>query len=292
MTYSLKDRVLISKALRIKTAKTIARILAERRNISEIEFRDLIRSKLLDGKKVHKEAYYNPPPFGIAVLFGSKNNFSRLSFESLRDEKNWPTNRNFFREKDSAGTFYVSPVDMGSAMVGDYGISIYNGKNKEIQKHFKNCVEILRKTSEFAKVGMELRELYNYYNMLVREYGVKKTHIKLQKQNIKVGDNLGHTIPWSYEKPTKKEQGIISGRDFNKIKNLICSKRIFINSEAKFKIKNTMSFTAEFRSESKKSPVLPNTSFHVMVSFINGKKTILDNFSEIFKAVGMDYMQK
>ncbi|PIR68060.1 hypothetical protein COU49_02685 [Candidatus Nomurabacteria bacterium CG10_big_fil_rev_8_21_14_0_10_35_16] len=290
MSELLKNRVLISKTLRTKTANTIAKILSDNKNISEIQFRDLLKSKLLNNKNVHREGYYNPPPFGIATLFGSEKNFSRLSFGTLRDKEKWPKDNNIFKKEGGIGTIYVSPVHLATGMVGDYGISIYNGKNKLIQKHFKNCVEILKKIAEFAEVGMEFRELYSYYNKLLKKYNTKKTYIILQKHNKKVGDNLGHTIPWSYEKPTKKEQEIISGKDFGKIKDLICSKRIFLNFTAKFKIPPTIAFTIEFRSESKKPPILPNTSFHIMVLFINGKKTILQNFDNVFKATGMDYM--
>lgn len=45
----------------------------------------------------------------------------------------------------------------------------------------------------------------------------------------KARSNIGHTIPWSYEKPTNEETAIIEGDDFDKLKNLISSKRVNLN---------------------------------------------------------------
>ncbi|HEV7701933.1 MAG TPA: hypothetical protein VGO63_00590 [Candidatus Paceibacterota bacterium] len=288
---SVEERIFISKNLREKTAKSIAEILLRNKNISETKFRDKLKLKVLDGKKVYKEGYYSPPPFGIAALFGYNKDFKRLSFGTLRIKEKWPKNKYVFKREAGTATFYVSPVNISTGMIGDFGISLYTGNDKTIQTHFKNCVKILDELGKFAKVGMEFRELYKQYNMLLKKYGVKKTQIILQKYNKNVGDNLGHAIPWSYEDPTETELSILSRKNFKNVKNLIRKKRIFINSKARFKILPTMAFTLEFRAGSKKLPLLPNTSFHIMVFFLKGKKTVLINFDEIFKAVGMKYMQ-
>jgi hypothetical protein len=107
----------------------------------------------------------------------------------------------------------------------------------------------------------------------------------------KVKTNIGHTVPWSYEDPTPEELSIINGTDFDKLKNLISSKRINLNEKEDFKIPPTIAFTTEFRAESNKDPHLPNASFHLIVSFVDGKKEVLGGFNTVFQATRMDFIK-
>ena len=54
-------------------------------NITEIEFQKEWFKNLEQEENVIADGWYNPPPYGMAVLFGD-----RVSFDSLRNEDNWP----------------------------------------------------------------------------------------------------------------------------------------------------------------------------------------------------------
>ncbi len=95
--------------------------------------------------------------------------------------------------------------------------------------------------------------------------------------------NLGHTIPGSYGK-------INFGKSFEEIKSTITKERIYIKETTNFKIPETCAFTIESRLEDIHKPYLPSVYFHFVVCFDEGEKIILENFSKIFSAVGMDYM--
>jgi len=97
------------------------------------------------------------------------------------------------------------------------------------------------------------------------------------------GINLGHTIPGSYE-------NINFGRSFEEIRQAITKGRIYIKETTDFKIPETCALTIESRLEDLHKPHLPSTYFHFIVCFDNGKKSILENFSQIFETVGMSYM--
>ena len=77
---------------------------------------------------------------------------------------------------------------------------------------------------------------------------------------------------------------------FEEIKKTITQERVYIKEIVNFKIPETCAFTVESRLEDLNYPDLPSVYFHFIVCFDKGKKIILENFDQIFKAVGMDYM--
>ena len=138
--------------------------------------------------------------------------------------------------------------------------------------------------AEHTEVGMNFRDLCNF---AADSFKGKLTMTKWVARNSDPNQtiNLGHTIPGSFE------DNLIFGNTFEEIKETIRVKRVpFIDTED-FKIPNTCAFTVESRLEDFKNSNLPSVHFHFIVCFDNGKKTILENFDEIFKTVGMDYIK-
>ena len=97
----------------------------------------------------------------------------------------------------------------------------------------------------------------------------------------KVGTNLGHTIPWTHKDPTESEQAIISGNSFEKLKNLISSKRVNVNSRETFKIPENIVFTFEARLEDSEDSKMPLVFFHLLVVFRYGKRGIVSGFEDL-----------
>ena len=251
---------------------------------SELEF----CASLTEGLKKHSELYgqgwYDPPPGGVVALFSDEKSFSRVLFDTLRKEEFWPNSQHIFN-KTSVGFVYCSPVDRPTGIIGDFAVTVYRGTDIQVQEHLKRCLAIVERAAEFAKVGMEFREIHNFSQKLLFDEGLSNR--RTLTYTDKVGTNIGHTIPWSYEDPTPEEEKIISSQDFNALKKLISSKRINLNKEERFKVPKTIAFTVELRIEDPNDSTLPNTYSHVIVTFKSGTKKVVTNFNPVFEVMGM-----
>jgi hypothetical protein len=283
-----QERIKICKETRILAAQAMAEVLAENKIISEANFCSKVAKKLSAGQNLWPEGWYSPPPLGVSALFNDAEHPQRLLYDNLRKQEFWPKDNNIFAE-NSLGSIYASPVHKQTGIIGDFGLTIYTGKDERIQKHIKSCLEAVEETAEYAQIGMEFRELHQFCQKLMAEQGLNNNRTITYTDKVKT--NIGHTVPWSYEDPTPEELSIINGTDFDKLKNLISSKRINLNEKEDFKIPPTIAFTTEFRAESNKDPHLPNASFHLIVSFVDGKKEVLGGFNTVFQATRMDFIK-
>ena len=269
----------------IKTRKTAEEIvfkcLEKLNNLSEIELRDKLLTETKNHSELFSSGWYDPPQYGISVLFAQMP-FKRLGFNSMRNPVYFPS-ENFHFQKETAAIIYLSPVDRESGMIGDFAFTIYNGNNEEIKQHTKNCYKAILKMALHAEVGMKFSDLYNFSMNLVK--GEFKTIGEMTtNSDPNLGINLGHTIPGSFEKD------FIFGDSFEEIKDIIRTKRIYINEVENFVIPETCAFTVEARLEDFKKPELPKVYFHFIICFNKGKKIILEGYDKIFNKVGMNYM--
>jgi hypothetical protein len=265
-------------------AQAANNILQSNNNISEQQFAALLKAQFKNNNNLHSKGWYEPPPDGISALFSSSDNFNRLQYDTLRKQQFWPQ-ANYKFDKNGAGMLYASPIDKASGIIGDWGITIYRGEDASVQSHIAACLHVLELASDYAQVGMELRELHDYTQHVFKEN--KLNNARTIAWTDTTGTNLGHTIPWTYEAPTTAELEIIKHGPFEKLKGLISNKRIHINSSEHFKIQETMALTLEARLDHNTNSLLPNTYFHLIISFQNGVKQVSSGFNDVFKAVGM-----
>lgn len=280
----LGDRIDVCENLRRQTSEAMSKVLNDCSNLSETEFRDHLARELFTGETVYKEGWYNPPPLGIAALFCNESDTKRSYFSSLRHEEYWPRDDRRLGN-DSVGLIYASPVDVKTGMIGDIALSVYRGSSEAVRNHFQQSLFIVETIAEYAKVGMSFRELFDYAQEVLEKNVLSQTSF-LSTEN-KLIKNIGHTIPWSYELPTVEEQSVIEGDDFEKLKNLISKKRIFLDANQEFKIPETICFTVEMNISNPNNSELPSVYFHLLVAFKGGKKTIFANFDPILQAIGM-----
>jgi len=277
---SLIERIKICQLVREETARITNEILKKNSALSEVDFRNLTIKNLFDQRELHQSGWYDPPPFGVAALF-SQAPYTRLQFDTLRSKKFWPQKENFLT-KESVGIIYLSPVHRESGIIGDFGATFYYGKDEKIVRHLKKSLSLLEKVTDFIEIGMEFRKIHEFAQQLFQKNEVNNHRTTVH--NDPAGTNLGHTVPWTYEDPTTEEEKIIEDGDIETLRNLISKKRIYINALEKFKIPSTIAFTFEARLEDSENSHLPNAFYHLIVCFINGKKTILKNFECIFLA--------
>lgn len=263
-----------------KAAVILAEALREVYGGSEAELRNKILKLLGKDPALFPMGWYDPPPGGIAVL-SDVAPFDRLKYDTLRTEDNWPSQDSRMESESVIGIAYVSPVDRVTGMFGDIGLTVYSGKDQGIRDHIRECYACIVEIAEKAQVGMSFSELNaqasDIFNAAKKTIGWMTTYHDPQKIN------LGHTVPGTIS------DGFAVSSDFEDVKEQIRSKRVYINAIETYRIPDTCAFTVEARLTDPDLK-MPNTFFHVIVAFVNGKRTVLTNFDEIFRAAKMDYM--
>jgi hypothetical protein len=254
---------------------------------SELDIARHLKQITANHAKTFDSGWYSPPPNGIGVLLGCLDNLTRLDFDSLRKLENWPKNDYFF-ERETVGLIYMSPIDRTSGMIGDFGLTLYRGKNQAVRRQLKLAYKITSLMAEHATVGMKLRDLFEFGQKTLTDNGAISGRMFLINDPSDI--NFGHTVPWSYEMPTGEEQQTIDSGDFNQIKELISSKRVYINRDENFRIPKTCAFTIEPRVVTIDESGQPRLAyFHIMVAFKNGQK-IVSGFDSIFAKLDMNYI--
>ncbi|MBU2632480.1 hypothetical protein KKG52_02080 [Patescibacteria group bacterium] len=101
---------------------------------------------------------------------------------------------------------YASPVDRKTGIIGDFEMTLYFGKNPQIAGLLKTNLEIIKELFVFAKIGMSLSEITKKGLLIIKEKGLSNNVLSI---NDPTSTNIGHTIPFSYEKLSKSEKNII-----------------------------------------------------------------------------------
>lgn len=263
------------------TAEILKKSLVGIDNLSEYEVREKILLEMQKYPELFSGGWYNPPPSGIVVLFGDKP-YNRLQYDTLRKKDYWPA-KNIFKTTESVGMTYISPVNKKTGMFGDIGFTFYLGQNEKIKTHLRNSYFAILEIAKHAEPGMKFSELCGLA-FKIYQHKFKPTFWLTTNSDTNHALNLGHTVPGSLEDEPNP------GRDFEQIKDYIKTKRIYINDNEPFVIPQTCAITIESRVEDYNDPAMPSAFFHFIVCFEQGKKTILNNFEKIFKAVGMNYI--
>jgi hypothetical protein len=188
------------------------------------------------------------------------------------------------------GITYLSPVDKSTGIICDYGVTYYLGNNKKIQDHLRNCLAATEDIAQQAEVGMSFKGLYIRADRIIAERGLHNDWMITYNDPTHSAD-YGHTTPWTHEIPTEKEKHVIDSEDFRALKDLISSKRLYINSIEDFAIPENVVFSIEPRLGSKNDPRLPCGYFYCLVAFQDGEKKVVSNFNPIFDTLGIKYMR-
>lgn len=284
-TVCKKTRKIAANSLYI----VLKKVLSSNEPVSEAQFRDKWLQELRKHKDIFPEGWYTPPPHGIGVLFATDRNVERLKFKSLRFEEYWPQNNIYLNKKCGFAMLYCSPVDRKSGIIGDFGMSIYFGKNKNIKEIIKKELNILYSIFNKVSVNMKLLDIHKIAKQEAEKNGF--TNEWWISNTDPTGTNYGHTIPGLLPEWNKKEINILNTENFQKIIKLINEGRRFVNAHEEIIIKPGLAFTIEPRALPKNNSKMPTIYFHTIALFKEGGgKELLTDFDEIFKLVGMSYM--
>ncbi|MBI5469807.1 hypothetical protein HY968_00590 [Candidatus Kaiserbacteria bacterium] len=274
------DPIATIKKTRAITTEILKESVASLEERSEAHLNSEVLKSISECPELYPAGWYDPPPGGCSMLF-DKRSFERLGYETLRDPKFWPRTDIIF-DDETVGLLYVSTIDRATGLFGDTGLTIYRGSDKKIRAHIREVYDTLRAACDVAEVGMTFAQL-NEEIMRIFLSRHKTIRWMITYNDPLKGANLGHTVPGSMVEQPK-------GRSFEEVRQWITRGRIFINSVEEFTIPTTCAFTIEARLVDTQDESLPNTFFHFIIAFSDGKKEILAGFDDIFRGVGMDYM--
>lgn len=203
----------------------------------------------------------------MAILFGN-----RVSFDSLRNEKNWSSDT-IINWKEDLLYAYCSPVDKVSGIIGDISVTLYFGKDKEIINHIKNCYNAILEVFDLLDKVKDSRELFIASEEIFTKHKLKNCIVS-KTDNTPL--DLGHTFPKleiiqsKYSLTKEEKQGISESRKF-------------INENSNWNFIEGMQFTIEPQLISTINAKLPQISQHYLVKKENGKFIICKDIDEILK---------
>lgn len=289
---SIESKLEVCRLTRALTARafhiSLDELLQKSNPISEVNLRDNWWAEMKKSQNIFPNGWYMPPPNGIGVLFGTEDNYQRMNYQSLRPPESWPQNDIILNKEKGIIYVYASPVDKATGIIGDWGMTIYFGKDPDIIRHLKQCFHLNHQVLEHAQSGMSFAELTKHATNMFLEQGLSN---QITSTTDSAGVNIGHTIPASYEQWTPEELTIFASKDWQKIFTMISKKRKFLNSQEPLLIKQGMAFTVEQRLTKPSVPKIPMSSFHtIALIHQDGRKELLTNFDDIFRLTDMNYM--
>lgn len=288
----ISDKLEICKNTREIAAETfyksLEELLKKKTKISEISLREKWLFELLKNKSIFPNGWYIPPPHGFIILFGRDEDIKRQLLKSARPKEFWPKGNIFLDKKTGVFSAYFSPIHRKTGIIGDFGLTMYFGKEPKIKRHLKKVFEINKKIFEFIKVGMKLSDVAKFGSKLSWKNNLDNI---IDSVSDPIKNNIGHTIPGIHKQWRKDELKCFESGNIKAIADIISKKRIFLNQVENTVIKPGMAFTIEPRLTDKHDNNLPMVYFHTIVLIKqNGEKELLTNFEEIFKLTKMDYM--
>jgi hypothetical protein len=224
--------------------------------------------------------WYAPPPDGCSVLIGNPPDFERARYLSLRHAEKFPRS-DICLSEESFFYAFSSPVSE-DYLLGDYGIVLSQSKSEEVRSTIRDLLSLVIRSALQAEVGMEFRELYQLTIDICGREGYKNDVFSITDPR---SSNVGHTLPWSYEEPTKEELLVLKNGSPEARREVISKKRVFLNDDSKLKITSPMAITVEPRLTKGR---LPPFGFHLTVVFENDKRYLIGGFNPVFEYLGMD----
>lgn len=241
----------IGRKIAFETLEVTLKELENKPNISEKDFFHKWQEEMSQNDNMIAEGWYTPPPKGMSVLSGNEQ---RISFDSLRNEKNWVSDKRIDWNNDLLYV-YASPVYIPTGMIGDIAVTLYFGKDEKIIKHFKNTNKAIKEIwNQLSKVRNS-QELFKISQEIFYQHRLKNCIIS-STDNTPL--DLGHTFT---KIDAKKENKILTREEINQLSK----DRKFINETTSWKFTKGLQFTIEPQLVSIDNPNLPQISYHYLI---------------------------
>jgi hypothetical protein len=268
-----------SNPARIVAVQTLSHVLNDvigKKRVSEITLREAWLEALRDHPSVSMNGWYDPPPGGVGILFGTEAD-GEFRAESLRPQSRWPTKR-FMDWRHGYVYAYCSPVDIGTGLAGDFGVTLYFGNDGRIVRHFQRCMEAtgeivssIKRDSRSGAVCRQAQEILAGYHL--------EMYIRSQTNFSEV--DLGHSLP-------KVPVGMIKDRELtsNGIEYARVNRR-FLSAGSDWELADGEQVTIEPSAISSKDRSLPQVSPHIVVGAAGDRLQVLDECTPLMKQFGL-----
>lgn len=257
--------------------ETLAEVF-EQDGISESEFAARWLHRLNDCGNLSINGWYDPPPNGLAVLFARADKPERLAFESLRLPQYWPANE-IADWSEGLLYAYCSPVNLNTGELGDFGITLYFGRDATIRQHFIGSYRSTQRVLDSITSEMSSRTLFRLSQRIFRAAHVENT---IASMTDTVPLDLGHTLPvlpTSLLGPERELQ--------DEAKHALGTSRQFVSDASDWLLHEVHGFTVEPQLVSSRNPRLPQISYHYTVEVTPEAINIHDECDELLRAYNL-----
>ncbi|XVS64344.1 hypothetical protein ACQPYE_39915 [Actinosynnema sp. CA-299493] len=265
----------IANPARAVSAATFAQTLDRLRNrpdVTEKEFATTWLEEMRSHESVSANGWYDPPPNGIAVLGG----LDRISFNSLRDEGNWPGSR-VIDFHSGALYAYSSQVNTVDAMPGDFAATLYFGDDPKIRSHFRRTYAATQEVLEVALRESSSRVIFDSSVAIFEKYGLQNCVVSYTDT---VPLDLGHTYPVVDEVELGANKQLVPV-DQDRIRHA----RLFLNGDSDWSLDSCAQFTIEPQLIDVANPDLPQVTYHYVV--IPGESSVLREQDSLLESLGL-----
>jgi hypothetical protein len=227
----------------------------DEQNLSEVQFRDIWLAGLRAAPQLCASGWYEPPPYGMAVISGKASSDSRVSFSSLRQPDFWPTDKSIGFERDALYC-YCSPISRVDLYPGDFAITLYFGDDPRVLHHFKNTIEAVKSLLSSIKATLNSAQLFEHSELTFGKFGLRNDVVSVTDIALK---DLGHSMP----RAEHSTSTLLSADEKERIRK----GRRFINGIDTWNLLGEKYFTIEPQLRSIEDPKLPQISFHFQCLF-------------------------
>nr|BFE98405.1 hypothetical protein GCM10020241_00810 [Streptoalloteichus tenebrarius] len=235
------------------------RALRGQTDVTEIDFRDQWHRRIAASGEMTWEGWYTPPSNGMAVLFASGADASRVHFRTFRDRESYVSSR-VIDWADGVILGYASNVHRMTGLPGDFATTVYLGEQPRIIEHFRRARAVCRDIIAAADGNMTAGELHRVGMRLLAERGLAGTTHSDTDPN---GDNIGHTLP---RLPVVPVGFTLRPEQVDRLRH----GRKFLRRDGDWRLDSVNQFTIEPQVVSSADASLPKVMLHYVVSMRDG----------------------
>ncbi|MEV0679180.1 M24 family metallopeptidase [Actinosynnema sp. NPDC050436] len=224
-----RGRMVVAEAF-IRTLRE----LRERGNVTEVGFRDHWHRVVVESGEMTWDGWYPPPLMGMAVLFATAADPSRVNFRTFRDGESF-VSRATLDPVDGIVLGYASNVHRRTGLPGDFATTVYLGREQRLLDHFRQAADVCREIASVVRPDLTAGELpAEALTALARRGLGGTTHSDTDPD----GHNVGHSLP----------------------------RRLFVRRGGDSRLDSVDQFTIEPQVGSPDDPTLPKIMLHYVVS--------------------------
>ena len=246
--------------------------------VSEKRFRDEWLAKLRGQPQLTTNGWYDPPPHGMGILFGSDTAAQGFSCSSLRSPERWPSD-NVIDWPRGLMYAYCSPVHIPSGLPGDFGVTLYFGSQRRVLMHFAKALELANIVLTSITSNTTSRALFRFSQDTFRTANMRSNVASITDT---VPVDLGHSL-------SRLPMELLSdGRQLTDTAiERVRRERLFISESADWPLCGAGQWTIEPSLIYPADPSLPQVSPHYVIDVSHERVVILRECDLLFEKFGL-----